>query len=92
MPLRGGGYNTTLQAGVFALNLNNRRSISNGNVGFRAALPLQSDTYALRGICQYQGDKGARFRAAGQKIQSVHKPPVARRVKAAYCIKFGNGP
>ncbi len=87
MPLRGGNWNNGTQAGVFALNLNNRRSLSNVSVGFRAALPLQSDTYALRGICQYQGDKGARFRAAGQKIQSVHKPPVARRVKAAYCIK-----
>ncbi len=39
MPLRGGNYGNVGQAGVFALNLNNRRSNSYHNVGFRAALP-----------------------------------------------------
>ena len=90
--MRGGNWNNGTQAGVFALNLNNRRSLSNVSVGFRAALPLRSDTYALWGMSQYQGDKGACFHAAGQKIQSVHKPQVSRRVKAALCIKFGNRP
>jgi len=40
LPLRGGSYwNNGLQAGVFALNLNNRRSNISESVGFRAALP-----------------------------------------------------
>ncbi len=75
MPLRGGGYNTTLQAGVFALNLNNRRSISNGNVGFRAALPSKSDTYALRGISQYRGIKGFASVPQGRK----YNPCISRQ-------------
>ena len=37
--MRGGNWNNGTQAGVFALNLNNRRSNSYHNVGFRAALP-----------------------------------------------------
>ena len=38
--LRGGNWNNGSNAGVFALNLNNLRSNSNNNVGFRAALLL----------------------------------------------------
>ncbi len=37
LPLRGGDWNNTLGAGVFALNLWESRAISNWNVGFRAA-------------------------------------------------------
>ena len=39
LPLRGGNYGNQASAGVFALKLNNARSLSNANVGFRAALP-----------------------------------------------------
>jgi hypothetical protein len=36
--LRGGNWNNGVTAGVFALSFNNARSLSNWNVGFRAAL------------------------------------------------------
>jgi hypothetical protein len=42
LPIRGANWNNTTNAGVSALNLNNPRSISNVNVGFRAALPFAS--------------------------------------------------
>ena len=67
MPLRGGRYNTTMQAGVFALNLNNRRSLSEWNVGFRAALPSKPDTYTLRGAGQCRGIKGFASMPQGRK-------------------------
>jgi hypothetical protein len=35
--VRGGNWDNTSNAGVFALNLNNARSIVNNNVGFRPA-------------------------------------------------------
>ncbi len=37
MPLRGGDWNNGAAAGVFAFNLNNRRSNSYHNIGVRAA-------------------------------------------------------
>jgi hypothetical protein len=42
MPYRGGNYNNTSNAGLGYLNLNNARSNSNGNIGFRSALPLKA--------------------------------------------------
>ena len=38
IPLSGGNWNNGSNAGLFALNLNNVRSNSNGNIGFRSAL------------------------------------------------------
>jgi len=38
MPIRGGNWNNGANAGLFALNLNNPRSNSNSNIGFRPAL------------------------------------------------------
>jgi RNA-directed DNA polymerase len=38
MALRGGNWNNGADAGVFALNLNNLRSNTNTNIGFRPAL------------------------------------------------------
>jgi len=38
MPLRGGNWNNGADAGLGALNLNNARSNSNNNIGFRPAL------------------------------------------------------
>ncbi len=35
--IRGGNWNNGLNAGVFALNLNNLRSNVNSNIGFRVA-------------------------------------------------------
>ena len=39
LPIRGGNWNNGSNAGVFNLNLNNPRSNSNTNIGFRSALP-----------------------------------------------------
>lgn len=39
MPICGGNWNNTSNAGVFYVNLNNPRSNSNTNIGFRSALP-----------------------------------------------------
>ena len=38
--IRGGNWNNSSEAGVFALNLNNDPSNRNNNIGFRAALIL----------------------------------------------------
>jgi hypothetical protein len=38
LPIRGGNWNNVSKAGVFYLNLNNERSNSNNNIGFRSAL------------------------------------------------------
>jgi hypothetical protein len=40
LPIRGGNWNNGANAGLAALNLNNRRVNSNNNVGFRPALSL----------------------------------------------------
>ena len=39
LPICGGNWNNTSNAGVFNLNLNNTRSNANGNIGFRSVLP-----------------------------------------------------
>ncbi|RGE05699.1 hypothetical protein DW826_12365 [Clostridium sp. AM34-11AC] len=39
LPIAGGNWNNGANAGVFNLNLNNARSNSNSNIGFRSALP-----------------------------------------------------
>ena len=39
LPIAGGNWRNTSNAGVFYLNLNNTRSNSNSNIGFRSALP-----------------------------------------------------
>lgn len=38
LPIRGGNWNNGVNAGVFALNLNNARSNTSTNIGFRPAL------------------------------------------------------
>ena len=40
LPIRGSAFNNTSNSGPSALNLNNPRSNSNDNIGFRSALPL----------------------------------------------------
>ncbi len=59
MPIRGGNWNNSNNAGVFYLNLTNSRTNSNTNIGFRAALPQTSDASNLLGPMPEQGDKGA---------------------------------
>ena len=59
LPFRGGSYNGNgVGAGVFALNLNNPRSNSNWDVGFRAALLSQPDASDLRVRRQRREIKG----------------------------------
>lgn len=38
--MRGGNWNNTSNAGVFMLNLNNPRTNTNSNIGFRSAVLL----------------------------------------------------
>jgi hypothetical protein len=56
-PLRGGNWNNGTNAGVFYLNLNNPRSNSNGNIGFRSALPCSQMLYTYRVYSQNTGVK-----------------------------------
>lgn len=46
------GWNDQSHAGVFALNVNNRRSNANGNIGFRSALLRKPEDTASRGRVQ----------------------------------------
>ena len=64
LTLRGGSYwGNDAGAGVFALDFNDPRGLSNSHVGFRAALPSKPDTQSLRAVRQCRGDKGACFHA-----------------------------
>ena len=45
---RGGSFNNTSNAGVFALNCNNPRTNSSNNIVFRSALLSCSDAELLR--------------------------------------------
>ena len=58
----------TSNAGVFALNLNNVRTNSDVNRGFRSALLSWSDDELLRWFVQYRENKGIQSRAVKQKI------------------------
>jgi hypothetical protein len=49
LPIAGGNWNNGSNAGVFYLNLNNPRSNSNSNIGFRSALPSLSDLQEVYG-------------------------------------------
>lgn len=55
-PISGGNWNNSSNAGVWALNLNNNRTNSNNNIGFR------SDSGSPRNWKQYGGTKGDTFR------------------------------
>ena len=48
LPIRGSSFNNASNSGPSALNLNNARSNSNDNVGFRSALPLCQEALQLR--------------------------------------------
>nr|DAH88741.1 MAG TPA: TREPONEMA DENTICOLA VARIABLE PROTEIN 1 FUNCTION, PERIODONTAL DISEASE [Caudoviricetes sp.] len=54
MPICGGNWNNGSNAGVFNVNLNNPRSISNSNVGFRSALPSNVRSSTLMGVVPVQ--------------------------------------
>ena len=54
LPFRGSASGTTSVSGPSALNLNNPRSNSNDNIGFRSALPLCQEALRLRPQGQYK--------------------------------------
>ena len=47
VPIRGGNWNNEHNAGVFNCNLNNARSNSNSNIGFRSALQCLMLTWCI---------------------------------------------
>nr|DAQ13931.1 MAG TPA: Sulfatase modifying factor [Caudoviricetes sp.] len=63
LPLCGGRWNNGANAGVFNVNLNNPRSNSNSNVGFRSALPSLVRCCKLKGLHPEQKGKGFYFHA-----------------------------
>ena len=60
-PISGGNWNNSSNAGVWALNLNNVRTNSNNNIGFR------SDSVSPRTGQPDGGTKGDVFRCYGTK-------------------------
>lgn len=66
MPICGGNWNNTANAGVFNVNLNNPRSISNSNVGFRSALLSYARTGRITVLPAVREIKGACFRSGPQ--------------------------
>ena len=74
LPICGGNWNNTSNAGVFNVNLNNERSNTNDNIGFRSALPSYARSSGdPRGTRQCEGIKesySASRGNAGRKISS----------------------
>lgn len=68
MPLRGGNWNNGSNAGLGALNLNNARSNSNSNIGFRPALDF-ARSYRPTGRCQCSFEKDAATPAIAETTQ-----------------------
>ena len=54
LPFRGSAFNNASNSGPSALDLNNPRSCSDGDVGFRSALPLCQEALRLRPQGQYK--------------------------------------
>jgi hypothetical protein len=55
LPYRGGNWNNTTNAGLPALNLNNPRTNSNNNIGFRSALPFDNEVIGVRANVRVKG-------------------------------------
>lgn len=62
--IRGGNWDNGANAGLFYLNLNNHRSNSNVNRGFRAALPI-ARRRTPTGVRPVRGKRGPSPRRAG---------------------------
>ena len=75
----GGNWNNSSRAGVFAVNCNNPRSNSNGNIGFRAACPRKSDIVSLPGHNQYKGYKGFASSASAGKHLAAYSAHAEKR-------------
>jgi hypothetical protein len=57
LPIRGGNWNNGADDGLDYLNLNDRRSNSNNNIGFRPALSCKPDAKRSRALDQREGKK-----------------------------------
>ena len=68
MPICGGNWNNTANAGVFNVNLNNPRSNSNSNIGFRSALLSYARISRFKDLETVREIKGVCFRS-GQKCR-----------------------
>jgi hypothetical protein len=71
MPRRGGNWNNGGNAGVFACNLNNVRSNSNSNIGFRPALGEPSEVAASRGRIQNTPERTCDPRPSAEKHEQT---------------------
>lgn len=71
LPIRGGNRNNAGNAGVFALNLNNERSNSNTNIGFRPALE-ECQKLAAHGQPSSAPSKGPAI--LGQVPKNMNRP------------------
>lgn len=70
-PLRGGNWNNGSNAGLGMLNLNNGRSNSNNNIGFRPALDNARSNHPM-GCCQCNFEKDANTSAIAEiRIKSI---------------------
>ena len=68
LPIRGSAFNNTSNSGPSALNLNNPRSNSNDNIGFRSALPPMSRSLMVTTVRTVQtGLKGLFSVPVGRK-------------------------
>ena len=65
-PISSGNWNNSSNAGVWYMNLNNVRTNSNNNIGFR------SDSVSPRNRQRYGGTKGDVFRRYGAKSAVRH--------------------
>lgn len=71
LPLRGGNWNNGSNAGLGALNLNNARSNTNSNIGFRPALDNARSNHPTE-CCQCNYEKDAFASAIAEKhIQPI---------------------
>ena len=84
LPIRGGNWNNGSRAGVFALNLNNDRSNSNTNIGFRPASGDRQKAHAY-GLAHSTPSKGPAI--LGHVPKNMNRPECrssrARRPLAA---------
>lgn len=74
VPLRGGNWNNTSNAGLAALNLNNTRSNSNTNIGFRPALQLRlNGTPTGMSLCTIEKELHSALRGNIQSSRAASK-------------------
>ena len=73
-PISGGNWNNSSNAGVWTLNLNNVRTNSNNNVGFRA------DSMPRRSKFDQGGIKGDAFRRAAVSAVELRRNRLASAI------------